>query len=762
MRKNRFWLSLSFAFVLLLTLVGTGFGLFYVGDTDPVSVDNIGTRVDDIEENYILKDAGVGQESYYDVYFFCTPYAAQVDPSRLIELAPGTGGNGYDSAVRFYWWDGGTAAQESQPSQSNYGQNGWRKIRVYRSISAEQFNNIGTPVAGKGNMSAESGGATPYWDCDTQNGQDKYWPLDFSGWTANRQAASNTINFNSGAYNQGNFDYVDAFSPLSQIDSGNEDGSTAENNVIYLYPIFTTGKDYSRSADLDNTLHQQPAMRLSFSYSNGYEGKGHYFFSQDGEDNSAMYTYKNLIVGKDDLGKYSFEVTPMSWSSQYELGWRGWEKTDTVSMSGAWASTGNYQLVDMPGTYNISVRLYNQAYNRKNEDLDSFASTSYKNASESPESGVVVKKYVLTNIDLSASTKSAIESDGCDIIENGGDTSEAPTPWEDATLSFGLPSNHSGYSGFLCYIQVERVYEFHLLGGPYGTFNYDETQYFYEGEIGVTDTDTDAKTRTFGLNNVYFDASERTFTDTYVGVGDENRIGIFRNNVFTIDFMNTVWANNIQAFTADELAAINSYATNNTYHEEKPNYVSIDENGILQKAVAKINSTDTDYDYELSNVSNPEAVRTLLKITETGFYNFRIQVKFKSTASTTDLESYVESIKIAVSPVKSDYFVKIYRNDSFDRLYSDASGKNGFIDHNDHNGTLSGRNELLYVANFNEFGSPLSEMRFRSPGNADNPDAWVPYEEILRTYPTIRDHVTKNAVDPNMILEKNYVFYVSN
>ena len=49
MRKNRFWLSLSFAFVLLLTLVGTGFGLFYVGDTDPVSVDNIGTRVDDIE-----------------------------------------------------------------------------------------------------------------------------------------------------------------------------------------------------------------------------------------------------------------------------------------------------------------------------------------------------------------------------------------------------------------------------------------------------------------------------------------------------------------------------------------------------------------------------------------------------------------------------------------------------------------------------------------------------------------------------------------
>lgn len=751
MRKNRFWLSLSFAFVLLLTLVGTGFGLFYVGDTDPVSVDNIGTRVDDIEENYILKDAGVGQESYYDVYFFCTPYAAQVDPSRLIELAPGTGGNGYPSNVDYYWWDGDvSSAQERQSSfNSHYQNNGWRKIRVYRSISVEQFNNIGTPVAGNDSYG---------WDSDSTR-----WPLDFSGWTANRQAASNTINFNSGAYNQGNFDYVDAFSPLSQIDSGNEDGSTAENNVIYLYPIFTTGKDYSRGSNL-NGVHQQASIRLAFSNPNGYEDDGHYFFSQEGEDNKATYTYKNLIVDEANLTKYSLEVTPMAWASDYNRN----GNTETVGWSGAWASTGDYQIVDMPGTYNITVRLYNQAYNTEEEVLDDFAIESYTSALKSQENGVVVKTYVLTNIELSPSTKSEIESDGCDIIIScGEDKGEVATPssWKDAYHEsswlppWGIDHNQNGYSGFFCYIQVERVYEFHLLGGPYGTFNYDETQYFYEGEIGVTDTD--AKTRTFGLNNVYFDASERTFTDTYVGVGDENRIGTFRNNVFTIDFMNTVWANNIQAFTADELAAINSYATN-TYHEENPNYVSIDENGLLQKAVAKINSTDTDYDYELSNVSNPEAVRTLLKITETGFYNFRIQVKFKSTASTTDLESYVESIKIAVSPVKSDYFVKIYRNDSFDRLYSDASGKNGFIDHNDHNGTLSGRNELLYVANFNEFGSPLSEMRFRSPGNADNPDAWVPYEEILRTYPTIRDHVTKNAVDPNMILEKNYVFYVSN
>lgn len=747
MRKNRFWLSLSFALVLLLTLVGTGFGLFYVGDTDPVSVDNIGTRVDDIEENYILKDAGVGQESYYDVYFFCTPYAAQVDPSRLIELAPGTGDNGYSHNVNYYWWDGDySSAQESQSSfNSHYQNNGWRKIRVYRSISVDQFDNIGTPVAGSDDYG---------WDSDTSG-----WPLDFSGWTANRSVAADIINTSSANYNQGNFDYVDAFSPLSQIDSGNVDGSGANNNVVFLYPIFTTCKNYNKNnsegKNLDSSSPQQPPVRLMFSNPSGYKGEGHYFLSQEGQNNDSVYSYKNLTIGEDDLDKFRLEVSTMKWTTKASFG--GWSSSHEIEWTSSWSSTGQTKLVDLPGTYNISVRLYNQPYDKNEDSLNSYALSKYNEAREEDDFGVVVKELVLTNIDLSQETIGQMARDGVAVTIDYGTTStpgkkeETPKAW---VSSRGLMDGDiNGISGFLCYIQVERVYEFHLLGGPYGTFNYDETQYFYEGEIGVTDTD--AKTRTFGLNNVYFDASERTFTDTYVGVGDENRIGTFRNNVFTIDFMNTVWANNIQPFTADELAAINSYATN-TYNEENPNYVSIDENGILQKAVAKINSTDTDYDYELSNVSNPEAVRTLLKITETGFYNFRIQVKFKSTASTTDLESYVESIKIAVSPVKSDYFVKIYRNDSFDRLYSDASGKNGFIDHN---GTLSSGNELLYVANFNEFGSPLSEMDFRSP---DSPGTSVSYESILRTYRTIRDHVTKNAVDPNMILEKNYVFYVSN
>lgn len=747
MRKNRFWLSLSFAFVLLLTLVGTGFGLFYVGDTDPVSVDNIGTRVDDIEENYILKDAGVGQESYYDVYFFCTPYASQVDPSRLIELAPGTGGNGYDSAVRFYWWNGGTAAQESQASQSNYGQNGWRKIRVYRSISIEQFNNIGTPVAGT-DIYGPGKPASEKWDCD--HAPNAPWPLDFSGWTANRAAASATIDFNNTAsYNQGNFDYVDAFSPLSQIDSGTEDGSKKDDNVIYLYPIFTTGKNYNRSGDLNNDSHQQPAIRLSFSNPTGYRGEGHYFFAQDGEDNNSVYSYKNLTINEGELNKYSIEVTPMVWTTTRSIGWFEWIYDCSIGWSNSWSSTGATPIANLPGTYDITIYLFNQAYDQNSDNLDTYAINSFESAISKTKQGVVVNELVLTNINLSSSSRERMTAAGCNVIVN--QSTKNPSVWN------GKPSSSKaeGDSAFLCYIQVERVYEFHLLGGPYGTFNYDETQYFYEGEIGVTDTDP--KTRTFGLNNVYFDASERTFTDTYVGVGDENRIGTFRNNVFTIDFMNTVWANNIQAFTADELAAINSYA-NNVYQEQDPNYVSIDdenESALLQTAVAKINPNDTDYDYQLSNVSRPEAVRTLLKITETGYYNFRIQVKFKSTTSTSNLESYVDSIKIAVSPVKSDYFVKIYRNDNFGRLYSDASGDHGFINHN---GTLPSGNELLYTATFDKFGSPLSLIPFNS---ADNLETNKRFDSILEEYGQIYDHVTHNLVDRNMIIEKNCVFFVN-
>lgn len=750
MRKNRFWLSLSFAFVLLLTLVGTGFGLFYVGDTDPVSVDNIGTRVDDIEENYILEDAGVNQDNYYDVYFFCTPYAAQVDPSRLIELAPGRGGNGYPSNVDYYWWDGDvSSAQESQSSfNSHYQNNGWRKIRVYRSISVDQFDNIGTPVAGSDYYG---------WDSDTTR-----WPLDFSGWTANRSAAADIINTSSANYNQGNFDYVDAFSPLSQIDSGNVDGSGANNNVVFLYPIFTTCKNYNKNnsegKDLDSSSPQQPPVRLMFSNPSGYKGEGHYFLSQEGQNNDSVYSYKNLTIGEDDLDKFRLEVSTMQWTTRASIG--GSSSSHEIEWTSSWSSTGQTKLVDLPGTYNISVRLYNQPYDKNEDSLNSYALSKYNEAREEDDFGVVVKELVLTNIDLTQETIGQMARDGVAVTIDYGTTSQpgvkekAPKAWVSSRRLWKRDIN--GISGFLCYIQVERVYEFHLLGGPYGTFNYDETQYFYEGGIGITDTDP--KTRTFGLNNVYFDASERTFTDTYVGVGDEgNRIGIFRNNVFTIDFMNTVWANNIQAFTADELAAINSYA-NNVYQEQDPNYVSIDdenESALLQTAVAKINPNDTDYDYQLSNVSRPEAVRTLLKITETGYYNFRIQVKFKSTTSTSNLESYVDSIKIAVSPVKSDYFVKIYRNDNFSRLYSDASGDHGFINHN---GPLPSGNELLYTATFDKFGSPLSLIPFNS---ADNLEINKPFDSILEKYGQIYDHVTHNLVDRNMIIEKNCVFFVN-
>ena len=74
MQTKRLFVSLGLAFLLLVSLIGTGFSVFYLNETDKASSET-SPRVDDIEENYVLQDAG-DSSNYYDVYFFLTPFAA--------------------------------------------------------------------------------------------------------------------------------------------------------------------------------------------------------------------------------------------------------------------------------------------------------------------------------------------------------------------------------------------------------------------------------------------------------------------------------------------------------------------------------------------------------------------------------------------------------------------------------------------------------------------------------------------------------------
>ena len=555
-----------------------------------------------------------------------------------------------------------------------------------------------------------------------RDNEDDDWVLMFSGWTANKSAASNCI-----SHRQGNFDYVDAFSSLQVIDSQSTDGSEANDHVVFLYPIWTTGKDYSQTE-----TEQQVVVRL-------FGNNNELYFSQDGNYNDAHYTYKNLTLENDELNDYKLQVSVMGWqqdrlhSSVYSKSWKGpWYDNE---------NTG--PLFNSPGTYNIHAFVFNQIFesgdvqHRSYNDYFSYISdTELRNCFGSVE-GVIVNTLT-------------IQYQGNNIPSN---------------INWG--ADKTGNSTFVCYVLIERVYEFKVLGGPFSTFYYEDksTRHFFDGQIFEDNfdssiDDSEEYSVEYGLNNVFIDTAHE-FTDTHV-ISEGNKVtGVFKSNVFTIDFWDGLWHSTITSFSDDELASINSF--NNT-----DQYQTISDDGLLQRAKPQTegdpSTISDDYDYHLT--TNAEALRDMLKITETGLYNFRIQVVYERMtygSSSEGLTNYVRRVKIAIAPVENEYFVKIFQKDNF-RYYEHRNENNGidqytntgFVDH------FSGNyqdNALLQHLVFNQqrqFAGTMETVY----GGVFEVDSYL--NQLASQNQALFDHVTGEQVTSGFQLDRNHIFYIAN
>ncbi len=694
MRGIRFFGGLLTSVALLATSVGVGFGLFYTSGAESVDSD-ADVKVDDIEENYALKDSDQSS-GYYDVYFFPQEDAAKAqNPESYTPDQNDASG---------YWHDS-MALPEDAVAQNGDSRYGYRMITVYRSMSYEQFNTIGLA-------------RTAY--------QDKVgWTLGFSGWTADKASAVKNIQDR-----QGDFKYVDAFNSLTLLDQSDADGSQAGDHKIYLYPIYTTGKDYNQS-----TSTQQPLIQISDSQDpargTGDTSQGSLFFSQEGYGDGSFYYYNNLTVTADDIAKdrYNLSIHAIFYKdpllgNRYSSGW---------GENGKWVPYSG-ELFHRAGTYNIKVVLYNWIFKDRDRSFDNYPS------------------YVQSNLYSEALTK---KGDG--VVVNY-------FPFIYVGDEYNI-WNREGISPFVAFVFVERVYEFRLLGGPAVTFNYDGDgiRHFYDGDIYASGYNPPADQEgqfviTYGLNNIYVDASGGTFTDTAIGnpEGDQdtyNARGTFKTNVFTIDAQNLIetsagfWTNKFLPFTAEELASMGQL--DGCEYHTLSSTATPDE--LLQLAEHQTSADDTDWDYTLSSNLGDymAAYRPLFKITQTGYYNFRISVTYDGNGAgdaDSAILNYVESIKIAVAPIREEHFIKIFLNDSFNSL---ASGP--FIDHE---GALPGGNQILYTYSFQELGGELSASTvFTSAGGSS-----LTFGEILQQY-DIYDHVTGERVTPGMTLDRNYVFY---
>ena len=172
---------------------------------------------------------------------------------------------------------------------------------------------------------------------------------------------------------------------------------------------------------------------------------------------------------------------------------------------------------------------------------------------------------------------------------------------------------------------------------------------------------------------------------------------------------------------------------------------------LLQLADHQTSADDSDWDYTLSSNLGDyiSAFRPIFKITETGYYNFRISVTYDSDGiqeANSAILNYVSSIKIAVAPVKENHFIKIFLNDSFNTIHNDA-----FIDHS---GTLPNGNQLLYTYEFDEVGGALTEDTIFTDASGGS----ITFGDILNQY-DVYNHVTHTKVFSGMELDRNYVFY---
>lgn len=724
MRKHKLALALSLVSLLFASVVGGGFAIYYFGETSDSA--SAGVKVDDIKDNYELADDAGDSNNFYTVYFFAQPLAGSqnLSGSNLSSYVPSADQRQTGNGTRYFYgsWEGETT-DANIDAQKNHPDTGWRSLTVYRSLTVANIEDIGRVITGK--MMNEGADAS-----STQNNDGTNF-LMFTGWTANKSQAWTLFNEGTDA----EYDMFDATQSLQLLDQSDIDGSEANDNIIYLYPVFTRTEDiqqgqgstgeqskhtYFRVIDNGEDLMMSRKILRTDNQDNAYD-----LPNKDSVYAQYMYfNYNNLVVGDDDNLTINVEGNFTDKDGDYS----NFTKVPPSSAS----------LIDAPGVYNLHVYCVNTRWRIDggggDDQIRENVLTTAQDFADN-QNGVIVNKQEYTY---------------------GED--EANYSW-----STGLFGYQHKYLRYYIIILVERVYEFKPLGGPVGnTFDYnDADRTFFQGEIGTNKNNQNNSDgtfyRTYGLNNVYFDSRDITFGSNIVGsTPDQTVQSTFRSNVFTVDFWNTLWNFSFTEFTSDELAGINSPSNSSN---DGLTFENISEDGILQRAVTDDKGTTADtslddtVDYRLS--TGAKARREMLKIPTPGYYDLRLQVKFmRSSTSDAPLNNYVEEIKIAAARVTKMNQIWIYQNNEFNK------DEDGFIILDDDN--LPSGNQKLTTFYYKEPGIDWTSDHIFSDEELTTHANIADWTELnLEEGYALYDHVTGKKVDDTFLLEgKNYVFYI--
>lgn len=680
--RKRFLLPLLL-FFLPATIIGAAYAGFVYSNKVDTKTDSNSGKIDDVKPNFKL------DENNYTIYFFPSAQAARINfespydlPSikqKILNETPykddkknkdPTNNNG----AAWGFWPDKTGNEGYFPKVIN--------TIGGPSISLEQFESIGEP-------------STNGYDKKTNlfGSYTNEFNVAFSGWTAVRSSSI------SGYASQGEYSYISAFDDLTKLDSESNDGTKTGDKVLFVYPIFTSGKDY------DNPNN---AVQLAET-SNPDSTTVRYLSRKDNSLDSTHFYYNNLIIENNDIWSLSFA------GKSNLSGWYGeWGKYRNDANYFIYKKDTLKSAIISPGIYNIHVYLQRNSSGTFDENI---------------------AKSSTFNTEVSSKLMPLIYED---------DFSN-PNLFYVRMYEIGTFVRY-----FWMFVKVEKVYEFKLAGTEGRGFTFDTAGQLYVSRFSSgSDATLGGLWKMYYLDNVFMEKGKNNlFTEYTNSNGNKYKI---RNTVFSFlpSDENLATINGIQPMNPAELNYVNA---NEPDENVRGNYKGVSTSSeSTYKKIKKEDVPPESADYS-EYIKNPENLPNYAPGKDYANYFFASEFKYSCFCKILikvdfdtigDNKGKPTSIRVAIAPYHTNaHKVYVYPDETNLVLFRDPETK--LIDP-ENNSTL----KAIELTSFEMQASDdykLKDQQITLRNNTTGNSTSMLLSEYLNKYDVI-DHLTNKKIE---------------
>lgn len=282
-------------FFLLIVTIGVGYATFVFDSEDSKTAPNASVYVDDMRDNYILGEVNDPQPSgqKYNVYFFAQ---SDFNPGR----------NPQNTGPNQYYYGASLNPKYGQFSDGSY----YKVLENVTEIKVSDIHTIGTPTTSLKDMEGYS--------------------LTFNGWSLDylvenyKEIDANTVygNFPYGNSSVNlmyfNLSLESLFSDMYKDNHYPQKNSDSNTLDVYVFPIYTTGKDYYDSK-INNSSND--AFRIFIDNKENYFNQDRNLqegLNQINMSNIRAYSYNTFDF--DNLeGELTFDFAKYSWDDWVTL-----------------------------------------------------------------------------------------------------------------------------------------------------------------------------------------------------------------------------------------------------------------------------------------------------------------------------------------------------------------------------------------------------------------------------------------------------------